>query len=457
LNQPTKCVYGSAFFLTFLLFLKKKQCTICYTDIPLTEQHWLCPGTRPNTTTPCGLFMCGECFPDWLNGRNRDNRGWINPQCWRCKDEIDYQVIKELLGDKFEVFDDFCVRMTLALTKNVIWCPGVDCPQVYLKPPSRAEKKRRAPGNARCMKYNCQDCDTPLCILCGEKWVDAHEGISCTEYAKWKQQTDEHVLELKKWRGEQKESIVKNCPGCNKMTEKNGGCPSHWCTLCGINFCWNCLTQYNQCRCAAINRRKREKLAKKRAKRKAKREAARIAKGGKPRPATNTDSNNNDVISKIVVGVSPGSRVPARRIGGLDNDNNDIRPPTRLTPPPRLRSPPSTRSPRRIESDNVLVDQVLSDPGVMQAMQERIINVTPIESDLPTQDLNVLVFNPSGRAPVGVKKTMEKPKKKKSPSPKKKLTKTQKRNLRNRRKRQAQRNNSEWKTVTRGGKAVPAK
>jgi hypothetical protein len=70
--------------------------------------------------------------------------------------DIDYNVVRTLLGDEFEAFDAAMVRMTLAsIHEKVISCPGVNCGMVYFKPPTRKEKKRLETGNAACQSHKC--------------------------------------------------------------------------------------------------------------------------------------------------------------------------------------------------------------------------------------------------------------------------------------------------------------
>lgn len=64
---------------------------------------------------------------------------------------------------------------------------------------------------------------------------------------------------------------VKPCPGCKRLTEKNGGCSNHNCVLCGFNFCWMCLGAYGRCKCARLAEKKRTRKQKKRERRDRKR------------------------------------------------------------------------------------------------------------------------------------------------------------------------------------------
>lgn len=121
-----------------------------------------------------------------MYGRSRDNKGWIRPECPRCKVAIDYNLVRQLLGDKFEAFDQAMVRMMLtAQSSSVIVCPGTNCPMSYFKAPTRKEKARSAAGHAACRSFTCQ-CNTSMCTLCGERWQAEHETRTCVQFAQWK-------------------------------------------------------------------------------------------------------------------------------------------------------------------------------------------------------------------------------------------------------------------------------
>jgi hypothetical protein len=40
--------------------------------------------------------------------------------------------------------------------------------------------------------------------------------------------------------------LIKKCPRCKIIIEKNGGCLHMYC-MCGYNFCWNCKNEWSKC------------------------------------------------------------------------------------------------------------------------------------------------------------------------------------------------------------------
>jgi hypothetical protein len=131
--------------------------------------------------------------------------------------DIPVPKIKELLQDNFNRFDIAVYKQSLLRDPDSLFCPGVDCDMVYLKP---ANKK----GVSQCRVFTCS-CKTSMCIYCGLAWTDGHLRKGCKEYARELEQA-KGLLEFKK------QAKAKACPKCKRITEKNGGCSSHTCTAC---------------------------------------------------------------------------------------------------------------------------------------------------------------------------------------------------------------------------------
>jgi len=276
------------------------KCSSCYLEVwPSKDPHFACTKSYPPTapTNKCTLVYCQACFVGVYKGlRGRDNKGFIRPQCSRCKQDVDYHVVATMLGADFEAYDEAMLRMTLVSTPGVVFCPGVNCRQVFFKPPSRKEKKRGALGNGACRTHSC-DCGTSFCTECGEKWCAEHEGKKCNEFAKWKAANDAEVLSMKAWLAANPSNQIKLCPGCKRLTEKNGGCNNHNCVLCGFNFCWACLGPYGACKCGKVVEQRRLKAAKKVARRERKKKAAELLKVVANASIVN---NNNEPVSAPV-------------------------------------------------------------------------------------------------------------------------------------------------------------
>jgi len=67
---------------------------------------------------------------------------------------------------------------------------------------------------------------------------------------------------MKAWLAANPLGQVKLCPGCKRLTEKNGGCTNHHCVLCGYNFCWQCLGPFAACRCHQLSQKLSARAAK---------------------------------------------------------------------------------------------------------------------------------------------------------------------------------------------------
>lgn len=48
------------------------------------------------------------------------------------------------------------------------------------------------------------------------------------------------VNDLKKWARNVSGNLVRNCPNCKVLIEKDEGCPKMTCGSCHYGFCWIC-------------------------------------------------------------------------------------------------------------------------------------------------------------------------------------------------------------------------
>lgn len=81
-----------------------------------------------------------------------------------------------------------------------------------------------------CTSVVCARCANAMCVACQS---DAHDGVSCAEYAAraaagW---TSEKLIN----------AISRCCPRCNFRINRDGGCPHMTCSRCSHEFCFGCL------------------------------------------------------------------------------------------------------------------------------------------------------------------------------------------------------------------------
>jgi ariadne-1 len=80
---------------------------------------------------------------------------------------------------------------------------------------------------------NCR-CGTTFCFLCTSEW---HEPVKCEYIKRWKLKCeDKDNTETLNYIV----SYTKNCPKCQVVIEKNGGCNHMTCRKCHHEFCWTC-------------------------------------------------------------------------------------------------------------------------------------------------------------------------------------------------------------------------
>ncbi|CAM9375972.1 unnamed protein product [Heterosigma akashiwo] len=84
-------------------------------------------------------------------------------------------------------------------------------------------------------KMTCENCKKQYCFF----HSNAHEGMSCREYAATDRFKEEVTTEVIK-------KTTKQCPSCKAPTEKNGGCNHMTCAnpSCKFQWCWLCLKEY---------------------------------------------------------------------------------------------------------------------------------------------------------------------------------------------------------------------
>ena len=88
-------------------------------------------------------------------------------------------------------------------------------------------------------KLVCPDCRAMSCAKCLEPWEPQHEGISCQDFARWKEENnpDNQAAGLEQHMAEHGIS----CPNCNfRYTLTKGGCMHFTCTQCKFEFCVGC-------------------------------------------------------------------------------------------------------------------------------------------------------------------------------------------------------------------------
>jgi hypothetical protein len=211
-----------------------RECGYCLYTFSTDYPHYYC--------VDCQQTVCQVCFVRWTSGHiHADNFGFRTLSC-RCGQDIDYNEVKSIFPpDEFEKYDAALMRFALEKDKNVLYCPGKDCPNAFIKP--KLSKTKR-----QCRKTTCANCDTSFCCLCGELYTADHAKMKCGPYKKWKRENDKDTMAMMTYMKSQVFS-TKSCPKCKRNVEKIGGCSDMTCTNCDTRFCWNCLSIKTQASC----------------------------------------------------------------------------------------------------------------------------------------------------------------------------------------------------------------
>jgi len=135
------------------------------------------------------------------------------------------QILKDILDkDTHDLFQRKLRDRTLMKDPNFKWC--YKCPFGFLADPKNK-------------KLVCPDCRAMSCAKCLVPWEPQHEGISCEDFARWKEENnpDRQAAGLEEHLAEHGIS----CPACNfRYTLTKGGCMHFCCTQCKFEFCIGC-------------------------------------------------------------------------------------------------------------------------------------------------------------------------------------------------------------------------
>ena len=191
----------------------KNTCKICEEEITKEEIK--------NKCEKCNNYFCSECL--YLNIKELIINGKCSLFCPECKfvytkDKIE-QILLFNIKDKEEInklksiLEKNNTKQMILSNPELMFCPIVNC-EGYAKKNNNKE-------------YNICTKGHKFCIKCGELW---HKEGKCKE--------GENVDEL--FQIYRKKYHLKNCPYCNIVTYKTGGCNHMNCKFCNKHWCWLC-------------------------------------------------------------------------------------------------------------------------------------------------------------------------------------------------------------------------
>lgn len=182
-------------------------------DLRVVEQEagWSCPICFEERATTVTLHACGahnyclECMGNHLTALIVDNEvtkiSCPSPGCPAVVLECEVRMlVPEHIWEKYL---DFLFMAVLREEQNSRWCTNLQCGMPIIWDPQHD-------GSI----ITCPACKTDFCFTCSRPW---HPGYSCEG-----QPLPDVEQQFLDWLKEKK-ALVKKCPGCSTMLEKNDG------------------------------------------------------------------------------------------------------------------------------------------------------------------------------------------------------------------------------------------
>ena len=195
----------------------EQMCIVCCDDIK--NEDFLSLG--------CSHFFCRGCWVNFLTTKIVDEGEVFNLRCMSpdCNVVISPSCLESIAKSNHEVLTKYRTFLgNKIVTENSKYtrCPAESCDCIIQLSPSFQE------SNVKCF-----ECDTSFCLKCHS---ESHSPASCEDKKKWEKLAQDDSLTAS-WLT----ANTKDCPKCQGMIEKNGGCSHMTCRKCRHEFCWLCL------------------------------------------------------------------------------------------------------------------------------------------------------------------------------------------------------------------------
>ncbi len=169
---------------------------------------------------PCGHIFCESCWHNYIEERLKNSNEIICMQKY-CIKEIPKETILKIINsskDLMSKFDLFELKKEVLKNPNMKFCHYTDCDGIG----------KISDINNKKLKYVTCSKGHNFCFFCLQKW---HGDKPCEK---------ENDL-LRKWRNKN----AQKCPNCKVWIEKIDGCNHIKCFNCKYEFCWLCLSKYD--------------------------------------------------------------------------------------------------------------------------------------------------------------------------------------------------------------------
>ena len=175
-----------------------------------------------NKVEKCQHAFCPECWYDSLSVKIKENKlSSIKCLNYYCKEKLSDNFIINLLNSDINLINKYKrykLELNIINDSNKKLCPFPNCD-------SFLELKNIFEKNVTCENNH---------IFCFECLKKPHGKLPCNNIL------EESMEEYSK------NHLVKKCPKCSIITEKNLGCNHITCTKCGYQWCLLCNKEYKQ-------------------------------------------------------------------------------------------------------------------------------------------------------------------------------------------------------------------
>jgi len=174
-----------------------------------------------NNTLKCGHKFCDGCWYDYFSVNIQENK-ITSIKCldYSCQEKPDENFIINLLNSDnnlIEKYKRFKFNLEIINDPNKKMCPFPNCDS-YLELTNEDNK------NVKCLNNHI------YCFFCLNK---PHGNEPCNFQLK------DSLVEYAK-----NNDLIKKCPKCNIVIQKNKGCNHITCTNCQYQWCWLCNEKY---------------------------------------------------------------------------------------------------------------------------------------------------------------------------------------------------------------------
>ncbi|THZ03896.1 hypothetical protein D6C93_02772 [Aureobasidium pullulans] len=194
-------------------------CLVCFKDQPLSAF----PDVGNTGNHDHDNNTCRKCFNRYTVDQIKSGKDEI--RCCECAEHLTYDQVKTIISKTSLItYDKVLAKACVESDADFRYCLSEKCKsgQIHV-------------GGAEQPLFNCGACKEQHCANCEVPW---HEDETCDQYqARHDDEIVQTAVVLSK--------ISKRCPGgCGARIERDGGCPHMICIKCDLDFCWNCLGDY---------------------------------------------------------------------------------------------------------------------------------------------------------------------------------------------------------------------